>query len=194
MPETDTRPLTHANWTPDIVAFILAFVAGILLGGGLGVLESFSDSVGIRIFSLMVAFGVAYAFAVVCAHLELEGYRYFQQAYFLLIAAGSTYFTISLLQKTWNDVMVAKFTVLNDIGAMAGQGEMISVFGTSTSYATIIMLTMLLGFVILLPFIIESGKRRMLHWLHFLPLVIIIAMFSLLFIVMPAVFMRFVGN
>ena len=157
----EVKSLTVSNWTPDIVASLLGVTNGILLGWILGILYPFVASTTIWVVFLFLALAVSYAFERICFHMELSERRHFQQAFTFMVPALATFYTIALVQQAI--VQFALNRVNGIVGAIVPFGAApqasTSIFTTSPSHSPGTW-TFLLGFVILIPFIVHSLRQR----------------------------------
>jgi hypothetical protein len=177
--------LTKANWTPDIVASLLASSAGMFLGGVLAFLHLFVPVGGI--IGAVLVLLVAWFFAFTCRHMELEGRRFVQQAYLLLTPLLFIFLIVVFVIQVAINLLLGK--VQETIGAQEVMGIPLSdtsltglvphVAGLATASNTG-LLVIIYTAVVLLPFIVIAAHRRWLRWWHLLLAIVPIALGVLL--------------
>ena len=158
------KPLTAANWTPDVVASILGTLLGIHLGGLLGLIQSFGPDIAIKIALLVFVLMLSFVYGSVCAHMELEYHRYYQQAFSLLTPLIVLFFTIALYTQSFTTYMKQSisgvFSKLNPLNMLTGGGKTNEAVMPALNYDGLVMFSVLLTIVVLLPFTIHAVRKK----------------------------------
>ena len=173
--------LTKANWTPDIVASLLASSAGMFLGGALAFLHLFIPY-GNIIAGLLVLLAAA-LFANTCRHMELEGRRFMQQAYLLLIPLLVIFLAVVLIIQVLLGLLLARLRETMATQSVGGiplsQTGLIDILPRFSGVANATgagLMTVLFTLLALLPFLVIAYRRRWLRWWHLLPALLPIAL------------------
>jgi len=179
----EIKPLTTANWTPDIVAGGISAFFGFSLAPLLALSLSFIPGWQIRVFAFLALFITAVGIAWISKHMELEGYRLFQQGYFLLLPVSIGFLTTALIIFAIQHAVTAGLGAVTQVTSVIGINTGLSgfVYAPVTTPQEILRDTFIMSGVMLLPFAIQGRKSLKFWW--FLPLIIPIALWLLTYYV-----------
>jgi hypothetical protein len=174
--ETTSKYLTKANWTPDILASILATNGGLLLGGILAMLLPFVHGTAVYVFTVVLVLGTSWSLAHMCYHMELEGHRFYQQGYFFLaplLAAFVATAVIIVVTTRLTGSFVSSFTTDNPMIGVAlpeigDAGGALNTVSAGISFGAIGILTFIYTIATLLPFSVMAARHKWLKWYYLL--------------------------
>lgn len=195
--------LSKANWTPDIVASILATNSGLLLGGIIAFLAIYGSGAALQAFSITLVFFCAWFFSATCYHMELEGHRHFQQAYLLLTPILGAFITITLVTAFLKKIAIAAAGTFassmvpeemqafgaQDLARNTAERMLQPVFANTASFSDIGGMTIAITIATVAAFAFTSAHRKMLKWYYLLPALLFIGLGAVI-IASGAVFAR----
>lgn len=186
--------LSKANWTPDIVASILATNSGLLLGGIIAFIAIYGSGAALQAFSITLVFFCAWFFSVTCYHMELEGHRHFQQAYLLLTPILGAFITITLVTTLMKRMAVAAagtfasnmvpdgmpLSGAQDLARNTAERMIQPVFSNTASFADIGGMTIAITIAVIAAFTMTAAHHKMLKWYYLLPALLFIGLGALI--------------
>ncbi|HIH24171.1 TPA: hypothetical protein HA251_04005 [Candidatus Woesearchaeota archaeon] len=182
--------LSKANWTPDIVASILATNSGLLLGGALAFLAIYGSGAALQAFSITLVFFCAWFFSITCYHMELDGHRHFQQAYLLLTPILGVFVTITLITTFLKKIAIAAAGTFassmvpegipvpgaQDLARSTAEKMIQPMFSNTASFSDIGGMTIAITIAVVMAFTMTAAHRKMLKWYYLLPALLFIGL------------------
>jgi hypothetical protein len=157
------------NWTPDIVAAMLGIFLGLILGPILALSTVFLGP-GLMILSVVPIFVITMMLAYLYKHMDLQGYRHYQQSYFFLSPLVVTYITVSLALYALMQKIRAALMNIQPMVAASGAELDQAVRLPMSSAQEILFFGLAMSIIVLVPFAVMDRRDFRFWWI--LPVIV----------------------